>query len=89
MNLDQCLQKCSQSEDCVAVSRDYTEDHEKSNCYPRKTLGVVHSNRKGDAKQRKNATQYNTYVKSNVPNQIKCINDNRLNMNQKSKGFKI
>ena len=91
MNLDQCLQKCSQSKDCVAVSRDYTEDHEKSNCYPRKTLGVVHSNRKGNAKQRKNATQYNTYVKSNVPNQIKCINDNRLNMNQNVliKSFKL
>ena len=82
MNLDQCLQKCSQSEDCIAISRDYTEDHEKANCYPRKTLGVVHSNRKGNANQRKNATHYNTYVKSHVPNQIKCINDNKLNMNQ-------
>jgi hypothetical protein len=91
MNLDQCLQKCSQSEDCVAVSRDYTEDHEKANCYPRKTLGVVHSNRKGDANQRKNATLYNTYIKSTVPNQIKCINDNKLNMNQNVliKSFKL
>lgn len=91
MNLDQCLQKCSQSDDCIAISRDFKEDHEKTNCYPRNKLAVVHSNRKGNAKQRKKATQYNTYVKSNVPNQIKCINDNKLNMNQNVfiKSFKL
>lgn len=91
MNLDQCLQKCSDSKDCVAISRDYTEDHEKANCYPREILGVVHSNRKGNNKQRKHATQYNTYVKSNIPNQIRCINDNKLNMNQNVliKSFKL
>ena len=77
MNLDQCLQKCSQSDDCIAISRDFKEDHEKTNCYPRNKLAVVHSNRRGNAKQRKKATQYNTYVKSNVPNQIVSPGNNK------------
>lgn len=83
MTLDQCYDNCNQLEGCIGFSRENVLDDVENTCYPRTHMGRCHSIRKGSPEQRVNAVDYNTYIKSNVKNQLtRCIGDVQITMNR-------
>jgi len=81
--LNQCTDICNQLEGCSGFSRNLVLDNEPANCYPHNKIAKCYSNRKGDSQQMQRAINYNSFIKSNVPNILnKCIGDTELTLNR-------
>ena len=83
MTLEQCHDTCNKLDGCIGFSRDNVLPNIEATCYPRTAISKCHSIRKGDAKQRNKAVNYNTYIKSDIPNQLtRCLGDANITMNR-------
>ena len=82
MNLDQCQDACNNMKECVGFSRKFMDDNEETECYPRTNVSRCHSSRKGDAKQRFESSNYQTFIKKGTANQMRCLGNKDLTLNR-------
>lgn len=89
VSLEQCQFKCDENKSCVGFVRPNSSDNKRTSCYIKtdKNLGDCHSLRKGNPDQRRDASDYNTFIKTSFLQQNKnlltnCIGDEKLTLNQ-------
>jgi hypothetical protein len=88
-SLDQCQFKCNEDKNCVGFVRNNVSDEKRNTCttLTDDNIGDCHSLHKGNPKQRKEASNYNTFLKTSYLEKnkdllTKCIGDEELTLNQ-------
>jgi hypothetical protein len=87
LTLKQCQMKCNEDDKCIGFSRDNIDDNVKGSCYPKENYNKCYSLRKGDPEQRREAINYNTYIKQHYYNDNqnilnKCLGDESTTLNR-------
>ena len=89
VSLEQCQFKCNEDKSCVGFVRPNSSDNKRTSCYIKtdNNIGDCHSLRKGNPDQRREASDYNTFIKTsfleNNQNLLtNCIGDEKLTLNQ-------
>lgn len=74
MTLAQCQDACNSMVGCAGFSRNNVDADSEGTCHPRNKVAQCHSIRKGNPSQRSFSSDYTTYIKSDISEQLtKCI----------------